>query len=97
MTTLVVILIIFTALLLALNITYGVQRIMKSRMFRARRLARQAERNKSKTKAQEVKKDDAELPEEILLVLISAAVAATYKKKRNVRFRVVSFGRIGKK
>ena len=94
-TVLIVILIALTALLLTLNIFYAIQRFLKSRMFRARRQARLEERAKAKTL--EKNEGDTELSEDVLLVLISAAVAATYSQRRNVRFRVVSFGRIGKK
>ena len=94
-TVLIVILIALTALLLALNIFYAVQRFLKSRMFRVRRQARLEERSKARTL--EKSESDTELPEDVLLVLISAAVAATYSQRKNVRFRVVSFGRIGKK
>ena len=94
-TVLIVILIALTALLLTLNIFYAIQRFLKSRMFRARRQARLEERAKAKTL--EKNEGDTELSEDVLLVLISAAVAATYSQRKNVRFRVVSFGRIGKK
>jgi hypothetical protein len=94
-TVLIVILIALTALLLAMNVFYAVQRFLKSRMFRARKQARAEERTKTKTL--EKAEGDSEISEELLLVLISAAVAATYSQRSNVRFRVVSFGRIGKK
>ena len=94
-TVLIVILIALTALLLAMNSFYAVQRFLKSRMYRARRQARLEERTKAKTL--EKNESDTELSEDVLLVLISAAVAATYSQRKNVRFRVVSFGRIGKK
>ena len=64
-------------------------------MFRARRQVRAEER--AKIKALESSEGNEDIPEDLLLVLISTAVAATYNQRRNVRFRVVSFGRIGKK
>lgn len=91
-TVLIWILTVLCALLLAFNIFYAVQRILKSRMFRARKQARQEER----ARAQDKKENDAELSEEVLAVLISAAVSTLYSQKKNARFRVVSFGRIGK-
>ncbi len=94
-TVLIVILIALTALLLALNIFYAVQRFLKSRLYRARKQARLEER--AKAKIFEKDESDTELPEDVLLVLISAAVAATYSQRKNIHFRVVSFGRIGKK
>ena len=92
-TVLLVILIILCTILLAINIFYAVRRFMKSRMFRARRQARLEER----AKHLEEKENSADLPEEVLAVIIGAAVASLYSQRKNVRFRVVSFGRRGKK
>ncbi len=91
-TVLTVILIVLCAVLVTFNLFYAVQHFLKSRMFRARRLARQEER----AKAEEQRKSEEELPEDVLLAVISAAVASVYAKRKNVRFRVVSFGRIKK-
>lgn len=90
-TILLVLLIIFCALILLTNIAYFVYRFLKGRLYRARIKARRAERSTAVT---EEKAED-ELPEEVLVAIITAAVTSLYKKKKNTRFRVVSFGRTG--
>lgn len=91
-TVLTVILIVLCTLLLAFNAIYAVQNVLKSRMFRARKRAR----NEERSRAQEQAKSEEELPEDVLLAILTAAVASVYSQRKNVRFRVVSFGRIGK-
>ena len=90
-TILLVLLIIFCALILLTNIAYFVYRFLKGRVYRARVKARRAERS-TRTITEEAKD---ELPEEVLVAILTAAVASLYEKKKNVRFRVVSFGRSG--
>ena len=90
-TILLVLLIIFCALILLANIAYFVYHFFKRSVYRARIRARRAERSAQA----EAKEAEDELPEEFLVAILTAAVASLYKKKKNVRFRVVSFGRAG--
>lgn len=90
MTTPILILTILSSLLLVANAFLLFWRFLRSRIFRIR-LSKKREEKHEKNKQPEPFSATDELPEEILLAIISAAVASIELPKRNTRFRVVSF------
>ena len=58
---------------------------------------RKKDRSGNEQPSEDTQANPSDLPKDILLVLISAAVAATLGKKKSSGFRVVSFRRAGRK